>query len=297
MLYRLSSSRRIGYCQGSHLPWIIFTQKKKCAQCLQYFAFSTTHYSWVGQAGKFVGKGKYTIKVDHDEEVEDSFVLAEWLTSAESVTLPNAILDYFFEEYYQNLSAQQTRMPIIMGYTEYMIPSGELIRAHPHYGGRGALYDWAIIVNPADQYDYLFLGTQIPQLLNEDGSPCLSRVESIYPDHVPGRIIALFSDPESGTNMAIAHACRPWSCKNYKYTSVITESWNLVSEPTSNEEVKIKWLAPMYHVIPTSNIKQGLFAFQEDEVLANTWPCNNSSGHVLVVHDQDQFWADEFIKV
>ena len=111
--------------------------------------------------------------------------------------------------------------------------------------------------------------------------------------------------------MAIVNACRPWSRKNYEYTSVITESWNLqalkqtfwvtnegtlLSERTSKEDQEIERLVPMYHVIPASDIKQGLFAFQEDDVLADSWPCNNASGHVLVVHDRDQFWADEFIK-
>jgi hypothetical protein len=174
----------------------ISTPKKRNVHNVSSIAFSTARD---GQTGKFVGKPKYTIKVDNDEDEDNPYVSAEWLTAAESVTLPEAILEIFYEEYYQNLSAQQT-MPIIMGYTEYMLPSGELIRAHPNYGGKGALYDWAIIVDPADRYDYL-LGTQIPQLLDKDGSPCLSRVESIHLDHVPGRIIALFCDPETGTDI------------------------------------------------------------------------------------------------
>jgi hypothetical protein len=287
----------------------ISSPKKRNVHNVSSTAFSTTHNSREGQTGKFVGKPKYIIKVDNDEEDDDPYVYAQWLTAAESVTLPDAILEIFFEEYYQNLSVQQT-MPIIMGYTEYMLPSGEVICAHPNYGGKGALFNWAIIVDPADRYDYL-LGTQIPKVLNKDGSPCLSRVESMHPDHVPGRIIALFCDPETGTDMAIVNACRPWSRKNYEYTSVITESWNLqvvkqafwvtkdgtmVSEPASKEDQEIERVAPMYLVIPTSDIKQGLFAFQEDDVLADSWPCSNASGHVLVVHDREQFWADEFIK-
>jgi hypothetical protein len=284
------------------------TQKRKVHN-VSSIAFSTNPNSHESQTGKFIGQPKYTIKVNHDEDKEDPYVSAEWLTSAESVILPDAILEIFFEEYFQNLSAQQT-MPIILGYTEYKLHSGELIRAHPNYGGKGALYDWAIIVDPADRYDYL-LGTRIPQLVDEDGSPCLSRLESIHPDHVPGRIIALFCDPETGNDMAIVNACRPWSRKNYEYTSVITESWNLqvvkqvfwvtkdgtlVPEPASKEDQEIERAVPMYHVIPASNIKQGLFAFQEDDLLADSWPCNNAAGHVLVVHDRDQFWADEFIK-
>jgi hypothetical protein len=126
-----------------------------------------------------------------------------------------------------------------------------------------------------------------------------------------GSCIALVCDPETGTDMAIVNECRPWSRKNYEYTSVITESWNLqvvkqafwvtkdgmmVSEPASKEDQEIERVAPMYLVIPTSDIKQGLFAFQEDDVLADSWPCSNASGHVQVVHDREQFWADEFIK-
>jgi hypothetical protein len=110
--------------------------------------------------------------------------------------------------------------------------------------------------------------------------------------------------------MAIVNACRPWSSKNYEYTSVITESWNLqvvqqqfwitsdgtlIPEPSSQNDEKVQWLSPMYHVIPASDIKRGLFAIQEDDVLADSWPCNNASGNVLVVHDRDEFWADEFI--
>jgi hypothetical protein len=136
-------------------------------------------------------------------------------------------------------------------------------------------------------------------------------VESIYPKHVPGRIIALFIDPYTGNDMAIVNACRPCSHKNYQFTSVITESWNLqsvkqsfwvtkegtlVSEPTTEEDQEIERLSPMYHVIPARDIKQGLFAIQEDDVLTDYWPYNDASGHVLVVHDRDHLWADEFIK-
>jgi hypothetical protein len=127
----------------------ISSPKKRNVHNVSSIAFLTTHDSREGQTGKFVGKPKYTIKVDNDEEDDDPYVYTEWRTAAESVTLPDAILIIFFEEYYQNLIVQQT-MPIIMGYTEYMLPSGELIRAHPDYGGKGALYDWAIIVDPAD---------------------------------------------------------------------------------------------------------------------------------------------------
>jgi hypothetical protein len=111
--------------------------------------------------------------------------------------------------------------------------------------------------------------------------------------------------------MAIVHACHPWSSKNYEYTSVITESWNLqvvkqsfwltidgnlIDEQSSEEDQVVERLCPMYHVIPANDIKRGLFAIQEDDVLADSWPCNNATGHVLVVHDRDEFWADEFIK-
>jgi hypothetical protein len=260
-------------------------------------------------AGYLVGKPKYIIKVERINRETEPYVTTEWMTTADSATLPTAIVDLFFEEYFQNLDAEQPTS-IIKGYTEYMITSGEIVRAHPNYGGKGALYDWAIIVDPANRYDYL-QGTTITPLLDEHNIPLLSRVEKIYPDHVPARIIALFSDPNTGNNMAIVNACRPWSSKNYEYTSVITESWNLqvvqqqfwitsdgtlIPEPSSQNDEKVQRLSPMYHVIPASDIKQGLFAIQEDDVLADSWPCNNASGHVLVVHDRDEFWADEFIK-
>jgi hypothetical protein len=49
-------------------------------------------------------------------------------------------------------------------------------------------------------------------------------------------------------------------------------------------------------VVPAYVIKEGLFAVQEDDMLAESWPSSNATGHVLVVHDRDQFWADEFLK-
>jgi hypothetical protein len=67
----------------------------------------------------------------------------------------------------------------------------------------------------------------------------------------------------------------------------VTKDGTLVSEPESEEDQEIERVAPMYHVIPTSDIKQqGLFAFQQEDG-TDSWPCNNASGHVLVVHDRD----------
>jgi hypothetical protein len=40
--------------------------------------------------------------VDSDEEEVDPFVSAEWLTSAESVTLPDPILDFFSKNISKN---------------------------------------------------------------------------------------------------------------------------------------------------------------------------------------------------
>jgi hypothetical protein len=163
------------------------SSNKRNVHNVSSLAFSSIH-NWEGKAGNHVGKPKYIIKVDRYEDEMDPFFVAEWLTSEKSETLPDAILEIFFEEYFQNRSAQEI-MPNILGYTEYALPSGDIIRSHPNYGGKGALYDWAIILDPSDRYDYL-LGTRIPQLLDEDNTPCLSKVESNHPKHVPGRIIA-----------------------------------------------------------------------------------------------------------
>jgi hypothetical protein len=76
----------------------ISSPPKKTVHNVSSIAFSNTH-NWKGKTGKFVGKPKYTIRADHDEEESDSFVFAEWLTSAESVTLPDAILEIFFKVY------------------------------------------------------------------------------------------------------------------------------------------------------------------------------------------------------
>jgi hypothetical protein len=256
-------------CLGLSLP------KKRNVHSVSSVSFGKGNIT-AGKVGKLVGKPKYTTQVERVNEKSDPIVTAEWLTSADSATLPSAIFDLFFEEYFQNLKADH-HLPIIKVYTEYMLTSGELVRAHPNYGGNGALYDWVIIVDPANRFDY-FQGTTIPRLVDEHDNLLLSRVETIYPDHVPARIVALFSDQNTGNDMAIVNACRPWSYKNYEYTSVITESWNLqvvqewfwltsegtlISEPSSEEDQKVEQLSPMYHVIPANDIKQGLLAVQQ----------------------------------
>jgi hypothetical protein len=55
----------------------------------------------------------------------------------------------------------------------------------------------------------------------------MSRLKKRFPKHVPARLIAFFRDSKENQDMAIVHACRPWSAKNYEHSSVITESWNL----------------------------------------------------------------------
>jgi hypothetical protein len=260
--------------------------------------------------GSLVGKAKYMIKVEGVDEESYPLVVTEWLSSADSVTLPQGIIDIFFEEFFQDSTEEGDNSPIIRGYTEYRIPSGELVRAHPNYGGKGPLYDWAVIIEPAQRYDFL-LGKTVPQLVDEDNEPLMSKIEKLYPNHVPARIIALFKDPKTDEDMAIVHACRPWSSKNYEHTSVITESWNLQvvrqkfweledgslsPQPNPDAQTEVERLSPIYHVIPARDIKEGLFAIQEDNVLADSWPMNNASGHVIVIHDRETFWADEFMK-
>jgi hypothetical protein len=260
--------------------------------------------------GRLVGNVKYMIKVDGLDEESYPLVVTEWLSSSNSVTLPQGILDIYYEEFFQESTEDPGNFPIIHGYTEYRLPSGELVRAHPNYGGKGPLYDWAVIVEPAQRYDFL-LGKTVPQLLDEHNEPLMSQIERIYHNHVPARIIALFRDPKTGDDMAIVHACRPWSSKNYEHSSVITESWNLQvvrqtfwvleegflsPQPTSDGQAEVERLAPIYHVIPAQCIKEGLFAIQEDDVLADSWPMNKATGHVLVIHDRETFWADEYMK-
>jgi hypothetical protein len=259
--------------------------------------------------GNLIGKAKYMIKVEGVDKVSYPLVVTEWLSSANSVTLPQGIFDIFFKEFFQDSTEEGEGSPIIRGYTKYRLPSGELVHAHPNYGGKGSLYDWAVIIEPAERYDF-FQGKTIPQLVNEHNEPLMSKIEKLYPNHVPARIIALFKDPKTGKDMAIVHACHPWSSKNYEHSSVITESWNLQvvrqkfweledgslsPQPNPDARAEVERLAPIYHVIPAQCIKEGLFAIQEDNVLANSWPMNNASGHVLVIHDRETFWADEFM--
>jgi hypothetical protein len=158
-------------CLGLSLP------KKRNVHSISSLSFRNCKIA-AGNIGNLIGKPKYTIQVESVDEESDTSVTAEWLTSADSATLPSAIVDLFSLKYFQNLDAQQP-MPIIKGYTEYMLPSGEIVRAHPNYGGNGALYNWAIIVDPANRYDYLH-GTVIPELVNEHNEPLLSRVEKIH---------------------------------------------------------------------------------------------------------------------
>jgi hypothetical protein len=260
--------------------------------------------------GRFLGNRKYVIYAEHDESEDTGYtVFSDWLLG-DKESLPEAIFDIYFEEYFQNISGKHEETVIIDGFTEYMLPSGEVVRAHPNYGGRGPLYDWSIIEDPSDRYDYLS-GVHVPQLVDEQDNPIISRIEKRFPKHVPARLIAFFRDSKENQDMAIVHACRPWSAKNYEHSSVITESWNLQvvkqkfwksddgimrQERSSAEDIEIERMAPMYHVVPAHVIKEGLFAVQEDDMLAECWPSSNATGHVLVVHDRDQFWSDEFLK-
>lgn len=258
--------------------------------------------------GVLVGKPKYLIKEDGYDITEGTpHVVAEWL-SGDSVSLPDAILEIYYEEFFRYCHLK-SNFPIIHGYTEYRLSTGEIVRAHPNYGGKGPIYDWVVIKDPANRFDY-WKQSLVPQLTDESNSPIYSRIEQTFPHHVPARLIAFFHHPETSMSMAIVHACRPWSAKNYKHTSVITESWNLQVvqekvwqlddgtfsvECTTDTDVQVDRLVPMYHSIPTCDIKQGLFVVQEDEILADCWPCNNRTGHILVIHDREEYWADEFI--
>jgi hypothetical protein len=261
-------------------------------------------------AGQLIGKAKYVVFWDREEQMceQRPTLVADWLSS-DSVALPYSILEILDEEFFQNADPIKHN-PVIHGYTEYRLSTGEIVRAHPNYGGKGPIYDWAIIKDPTDRYDYLHQAT-IPQLLDQHNNPILSRVEHQYPNHVPCRLLSFFIHPDNGIEMAIVHACRPWSLRNHEHSSVITESWNLQvviqnfwqntdgvfsTEKNSKNDISVKRLVPMYHVIPVCDIKQGLFAVQEDDVLAESWPYSNASGHAILVHDRDIYWSDEFLK-
>jgi hypothetical protein len=61
----------------------IINDNNDCAQLCAYVISQMIHHE----------------SYESDEEEVDPFVSAEWLTSAESVTLPDPILENFFEEY------------------------------------------------------------------------------------------------------------------------------------------------------------------------------------------------------
>ena len=120
--------------------------------------------------------------------------------------------------------------------------------------------------------------------------------------YVPARLLALFKDPRTGTDMAIVHSCRPRRVMNDARTSVITESWHLYAireymefeDDTGCTRKEYRYV-PMYHMIKTDEILDGVRVYLEEPRLLDHWPLTNASGHAILLTPRSLHWAFQFL--
>jgi hypothetical protein len=204
----------------------------------------------------------------------------------------------------------------ILGYTEYRLPDGNLVRAHPNFRSEGPFYDWCIIPDPNDEYDYA-----VQHLIQNKRKvpdhflrcPRLSKVEEKWGvNHLPSRVLAFYKHPETDTAMALVLPCRPWMYINENKSSTITEHWNVQSElrqfemGTDGKLMEIddiqnprkSWTnrenryVPMYHLVEVDKIKEVVFGIQENGPFSTCW--KNDGGNVIIVSDRYTSWGNEF---
>jgi hypothetical protein len=188
----------------------------------------------------------------------------------------------------------------IQVYTESRTESGEIVRAHPNYGGAGPVYDFAII--PGDIGEEQSEG-------NEDTNE--SHIGDSYPNHVPCRVLLFYTDPIDGVEKAFVHRCQNRSKWNKQRDSVLIESWTLETtrsnwyltntgeyhqdkERAKNCE-RVTRLRPLYRQIPAKTIVGGIWAIPDCDVFHDFIIPRKDAFHVMVVKDRDKYWAHEFL--
>jgi hypothetical protein len=218
--------------------------------------------------------------------------------------------EYFWEgeDNATNERDNGTTERVIFGYTEYQLPCGNLVRAHPNFRSEGPFYDWCIVPDPNEEHDYAvehISVRKVPESLHRCKS--LSLIEQKWGrNHVPCRVLALYKHPENGTPMAIIHPCRPWMEVNNHKSSVITEHWNLqcslvnfykrpdgtLSERNGPGRTIVRRYLPMYHLVEAKSIKEVVFGVQENGVFPKFW--NETGGNVIIISDRYETWGDCF---
>jgi hypothetical protein len=265
----------------------------------------------LSQSGQLVGDAKFKIVSRCiDGHVQ---ITSKWfgcLAKRNHTGVPPKVLDLFIQEYIvgedneEIIAAQDV---CIVGYTEYQLPDGTLVRAHPNYRSEGPFYDWCIVRDPNDGHD---IGTQHKRKLAycEERCTSLSRVQNKWGnDHLPCRVLAFYKHPHTGVAMAMILPCRPWMNQNEQKSSVITEHWNIQCARTSfykgNDGIlydkhavgrkHVYRYMPMYHLVEANCIKEVVFGIQENGVFSETW--DTTGGNALIICDRKTLWGKEFL--
>ena len=240
-----------------------------------------------------------------------------------NLALPDTVLNLFKEEYFPDIATDQQesdddtpaaaletmhsfreRMKCsIDGYTEYM-RNGKRYRAHPNHNGVGPWYDWAVITDP--NYDTTVSAKPSKNPHSDEalfeGQSTLDEWYGEDGNYVPARIVALYKHPKTGVDCAVVHPCRQRQNKNDKRSSVITESWHLTSvrenvrvTNENNKQTTVQRQLPMYNLILGTDIIDRVCVFMEDYRIQEDWPCDNSSGHVILLTSRENRWALDYL--
>jgi hypothetical protein len=273
--------------------------------------------------GFLVGDAKFKISGRLvDNMIETTCVWFGSTAKKHTTGVPERTIELFEEEFLfgpDNLHRLESiGTCTILGFTEYRLPNGQIVRAHPNYRSEGPFYDWCVIPDPNQGKDYAVrhLDSKRPLPEHLRRSEMLSRVEEKWGiNHVPCRVLAFFKHPETATAMALVLPCRPWMNMNEKKTSTITEHWNVQCELrpfVRDEDGKLQevecntdkngrqslprgteWFyVPMYHMVPASTIKEVVFAIQENGPFADCW--GKDGGNAIIVSDRVTTWGDCF---
>lgn len=265
--------------------------------------------------GNFVTRPKFVIRLSYKEENNSWSVTSEtmkYVTTKRVLQLPEDTIDLYALEYY---TPGQVNQPLtdkeieflsereIYVYTEARLSSGEIVRAHPNYGGAGPMYDCAII--PGVLMDNISSFND----LNSTKDTNESFIGEKWPFHVPCRLISFFMDPIDGVKKALVHRCRQRNEWNLQKDSVLIESWTFETVKERYYETKdgqlhkdkqpqskvVSRLEPVYRPVPISNIKCGIWAIPDQDMFAIEMAVRNESAHLMVVKDRNDYWAKAFL--
>jgi hypothetical protein len=166
--------------------------------------------------GVLVGEPKFKL-VGHlvEDQLECTCIWFGETATKNKTGLPIKVAELLEEEYFigdENKHRIRNESGCnIFGYTEYRLPNGDIVRAHPDFRSEGPFYDWCIIPDPNDEYDYAVqhLAQNKRKVLDHFlRCPRLSKVEEKWGlNHVPSCVLALFKHPETGIAMALVLPC------------------------------------------------------------------------------------------